>query len=68
MATHDVVADIMLEDKIADLWPDYPCLYDVKSPDFKNIEFNNGSQSTFTFMISNENGLRHHLPPLIYNK
>ena len=36
MATHDVVADIMLEDKMADLWPDYPCLYDVKSPDFKN--------------------------------
>ena len=36
MATHDVVADIMLEDKIADLWLDYPCLYDVKSPDFKN--------------------------------
>ena len=36
MATHDVVADIMLEDKIANLWPDYPCLYDVKSPDFKN--------------------------------
>ena len=36
MATHDVVADIMSEGKIADLWPDYPCLYDVKSPDFKN--------------------------------
>ena len=26
----------MLEDKIADIWPDYPCLYDVRSRDFKN--------------------------------
>ena len=31
-----MVADIMLEDQIADLWPDYVCLYDVRSPDFKN--------------------------------
>ena len=25
----------MLE-KIVELWPDYGCLYDVRSPDFKN--------------------------------
>ena len=36
MAAQNVVADIMLEDQIADMWPDYPCLYDVRSPDFKN--------------------------------
>lgn len=36
MAAQNVVADILLEDQIADLWPDYPCLYDVRSPDFKN--------------------------------
>ena len=28
--------DVLLEDKIADIWPEYPCLYDVRSPDFKN--------------------------------
>ena len=31
-----VVHEAILEDQIADLWPDYPCLYDVKSSDFKN--------------------------------
>ena len=31
-----LVTDVILEDKIADIWPDYPCLYDVASPDFKN--------------------------------
>ena len=46
MATHDVVADIMLEDKIADLWPDYPCLYDVKSPDFKNRDLRESFQDS----------------------
>ncbi|XP_028410489.1 uncharacterized protein LOC114542944 [Dendronephthya gigantea] len=28
----------MLEDQIADIWPEYPCLYDVRCPDFKNRE------------------------------
>ena len=31
-----VVLEAILEDQIADLWPGYPCLYDVKSSDFKN--------------------------------
>ena len=31
-----LLADVLLEDKISDLWPEYPCLYDVRSPDFKN--------------------------------
>ena len=31
-----LLADVRLEDKIADIWPEYPCLYDVRSPDFKN--------------------------------
>ena len=31
-----VVAEAMLEDQIADIWPDYVCLYDVRSPEFKN--------------------------------
>ena len=35
-----VIAEAVLEDKIADIWPEshYPCLYDVRSPDFKNRE------------------------------
>ena len=31
-----LLADVLLENKIADIWPEYPCLYDVRSPDFKN--------------------------------
>ena len=31
-----MLTDVSLEDKIADIWPEYPCLYDVRSPDFKN--------------------------------
>ena len=31
-----LLADVLLEDKIADIWPEYPCLYDARSPDFKN--------------------------------
>ena len=27
-----------IQDKLADLWPDYPCLYDVRCPEFKNRE------------------------------
>ena len=28
--------EYILEDKLVDLWPNYPCLFDVRSPDFKN--------------------------------
>ena len=31
-----LVAEAILEDKLADIWPDYPCLYDVHSADFRN--------------------------------
>ena len=37
-ANNSIVADAVLEDKLADLWPDYPCLYDVRCPEFKNWE------------------------------
>ena len=33
---HDLVEGASLEDKLVDLWPDYPCLYDVRSADFRN--------------------------------
>ena len=36
MAESDIVLDIILEDKLVDLWQDFPCLYDVRSPHFKN--------------------------------
>ena len=32
----DLVNDYIVEDKLVDIWPNYPCLFDVRSPDFKN--------------------------------
>jgi hypothetical protein len=37
-ANNSIVAEAVLEDKLADFWPDYPCLYDVQCPEFKNRE------------------------------
>ena len=31
-----ISTEAVLEDKLADFWPDFPCLYDVRSSDFKN--------------------------------
>lgn len=38
-----LVAEAMLEDQIADVWQEHPCLYDVRSPDFKNREMRDNS-------------------------
>lgn len=37
----EVVNDVLLEEKLVELWPDFPCLYDVRSTDFKNRELQN---------------------------
>ena len=29
--THDVVNDVLLEDRLVQMWPDCPCLYDVRA-------------------------------------
>ena len=31
-----LVSDALLEDTFVNIWPDYPCLYDVRSVDFRN--------------------------------
>ena len=31
-----LVKDVLLEQKLAEMWPDYPCLYAMRSADFKN--------------------------------
>ena len=36
MASGSVVSEVMLEEKLVELWPEYSCLYDVRSSDFKN--------------------------------
>lgn len=36
MAESNMITEVIIEDKLVDLWQDFPCLYDVRSPDFKN--------------------------------
>ncbi|CAB3980481.1 Hypothetical predicted protein [Paramuricea clavata] len=36
MASNDVLNEIVAEEKLFEIWPDHPCLYDVRSADFKN--------------------------------
>ena len=36
MASNSVLNEVMAEEKLVELWPDYPCLYDVRSADFKD--------------------------------
>ena len=33
---NDLVNEVLLEDRLVEIWPDYPCLYDARSTDFKN--------------------------------
>ena len=42
-SSNAIVAEAILEEKLADHWLDYPCLYIVRSPDLKNREFCNKS-------------------------
>lgn len=28
--------ELLAEEKLVVIWPDYPCLYDVRSPEFKD--------------------------------
>ena len=34
-----LVSDALLEDTFVTIWPDYPCLYDVRSVDLRNRDF-----------------------------
>eukprot|EP00794_Sanderia_malayensis_P003897 gene3897-4441_t len=38
MATNksEFLNEAILEEKLVDLWPEYPCVYDVRSPNFKD--------------------------------
>ena len=70
MATSSAVVaeavEAMLEDQIADIWPDYACLYDVRSPEFKNRDLRDRAiqemaeklGKTFNFLACVENNKR----------
>ncbi len=36
--THGIENDVLLEDKLVKMWPDYPCTYDVRAASFKNSD------------------------------
>ena len=33
--TRDIVNDVLFEDRLVQMWPDYPCLYDARPASFK---------------------------------
>ena len=35
-AQNELLAEAILEDKLVDIWPEYRCLYDVRSADFRH--------------------------------
>ena len=36
MASGSILSEVILEEKLVELWPEYTCLYDVSSTEFKN--------------------------------
>ena len=40
-----MVSEAILEDKLVDLWPDYSCLYDVSSQNFKNRDMRDAAMT-----------------------
>ena len=36
MAYGSVLSEVMLEEKLVELWLEYSCLYDIQSSDFRN--------------------------------
>ena len=36
MVSNNALDEIVAEEKLVEIWPDHPCLYDVRSADFKN--------------------------------
>ena len=40
--TLDTVIDVLLGDCVVQMWPDYPCLYDVRAASFKRWQRTNG--------------------------
>ena len=36
MASNSVLSEVISEEKLVEIWPDHPCLYDVRSADFKD--------------------------------
>ena len=45
MTAGSVVNEAMLEDKLVDLWPDYSCLYDASSQNFKNRDMRDAAMA-----------------------
>ena len=50
VTNNSIVAEAILEDKLADIWPDYPCLYDMRCPEFKNRDLRNSVHEQYLHM------------------
>ena len=60
MAEHNesnpLVSDALAEEKLVEMWPDYLCLFDVRSPEFKDRDKRQKALEEIAKEI-NQNGL-----------
>ena len=60
-----LVTDALLEDKFVTIWPDYPCLYDVRSVDFRNTDLRQQAMEAIVELNTYFENVMH-VPILIY--
>jgi hypothetical protein len=65
-AHSELVADAMLEDQLADIWPEYPCVYDVRSQDFKNRDMRENMFAEIAKKLGQSSKSQTHLFHLIW--
>lgn len=59
MASNEVLNEIVAEEKLVEIWPDHPCLYDVRSADFKNRDKRQKALEEIAIAV-NQNGNNAH--------
>ncbi len=60
----EIMNEILTEDKLVQMWPDFPCLYDEQSPAFKNRDLHQQAMetiaSTLDAMLINNERVQHY--------
>ena len=51
----EIMNEMLTEDKLVQMWPDFPFLYDVQSPAFKNRDLCQQAMETIAEQV-NQNG------------
>ena len=55
----EIMNEMLTEDKLVQMWPDFPCLYDVQSSAFKNRNLRQQAMETIVGRHFNKQRTRH---------